>query len=93
MLYLEAPDGKKVIILETENLEAIKAGRPAKTHDGSVLIAWTPDPEWLAQQILNSNGDAKLIAKAIDESVKRPQKSLRKYYQPKTHKFGGQVED
>ena len=75
MLYLSGDDGKlKIIILETANLEEIKKGRPAKTPDGSVLIAWTPDPVWLADKIMDSGGDGATIGKLIDEASKRPEK-------------------
>ena len=73
MIYLSG-EGLKIIVLESANLDEIRKGKPAKTPDGSVLIAWTPDPVWLADKILESDGDAKKIADAIDESAKRPQK-------------------
>lgn len=81
MIYLQSPDGDlKIVVLETANLEEIKKGRPAKTPDGSVLIAWTPDPVWLADRIMDSGGDAKKIAAAIDEAAKRPQKPARPHH-------------
>jgi len=73
MLYMTAGD-VKIIILETGNLEEIKKGRPAHMPDNSVMIAWTPDPVWLADKIMESNGDGALIGKYIDEASKRPQK-------------------
>lgn len=73
MLYMNG-DGIKIIVLESANIEELKKGRPAKTPDGSVLIAWTPDPVWLADKIMDSDGDAKLIGKLIDEAAKRPEK-------------------
>ena len=39
MLYLTG-DGLTIIILESANLDEIRKGRPAKTPDGKVLIAW-----------------------------------------------------
>lgn len=78
MIYLNGEDGQlKIVILETANLEEIKKGRPAKTPDGTVLIAWTPDPVWLADKIMESGGDARKIAALIDEASKRPQKPAR----------------
>lgn len=74
MLYMTGEGGLKIVVLETGNLEELKKGRPAKTPDGSVLICWTPDPVWLADKILDSNGDTAKIAAAIDEASKRPQK-------------------
>jgi len=75
MLYLKAGN-LHLVILETPNLDSIKAGRPAKTPDGEVLIAWTPDPVWLADKIIDTGGDVMKIAKLIDEAAKRPQKPV-----------------
>ena len=78
MLYLKSADGDLlIIVLETANLEELQKGRPAHTPDGSVLIAWTPDPEWLARQIIASGGDVKQICLAIDLASQRPQTELR----------------
>lgn len=77
MIYMTGEANGKpiaVVILETANIEKIKQGFPAKTPDGSVLIAWTPDPVWLADRIMDTNGDATKIAALIDEGSKRPQK-------------------
>ena len=75
MLYMSADDSRlKIIILESANLEELKKGRPATTPDGSVLIAWTPDPVWLADKILDSGGDGAKIAKLIEDASKRPEK-------------------
>lgn len=73
MIYMSG-DGVKIIVLESANLDEIRKGRPAKTPDGSVLIAWTPDPVWLADKIADTNGDGAEIGKLIDESTKRPEK-------------------
>jgi hypothetical protein len=75
MLYLKSADGAlRIVILESANIEELKKGRPAKTADGSVLIAWTPDPVWLADKLMDTDGDAADIAKLIDEASKRPEK-------------------
>lgn len=90
MLYLKSNDGElRVIVLETANLEELKKGRPAQTADGEVLIAWTPDLVWLADKIMDSDGDAAAIAKAIDEATKRPPRPARPYHKPHQHYFGG----
>jgi hypothetical protein len=88
MLYMSG-DGVKVIVLESANLDEIRKGRPAKTPDGSVLIAWTPDPVWLADKIMDSGGDAEKIAALIDEAAKRPEKPTpRPKHGQHVHKFG-----
>ncbi len=91
MLFMSADDGNlKIIILESANLEELKKGRPAKTPDGSVLIAWTPDPVWLADQILGTNGDGAEIGRLIDEAAKRPEKPYpRKKHEPYVKTFLG----
>ena len=82
MIYMKSDDGNvTIIVLETANIEEIKKGRPARTPDGSILIAHTPDPAWLAEQILNSGGDPQKIGQAIDEASKRPEKPLRPYHE------------
>ena len=73
MLYLSG-DGLKIVILESANLDELRKGRPAKTPDGTVLIAWTPDPVWLADKIMDCDGDGPTIARLIDEAAKRPEK-------------------
>lgn len=89
MLYLNG-DGVKIIVLESANLDEIRKGRPAKTPDGSVLIAWTPDPVWLADKIMDSGGDGATIWRLIDEAAKRPEKpSPRPKHEPHEHRFGG----
>lgn len=87
MLYMQTADGLKLVILETANLEEIKNGRPAVTLDNSVLIAWTPDPVWLADKIMETGGDAESIARLIDECSKRPQKQPRPCHEKHEHSF------
>ena len=75
MIYLKSADGGvRIVILEARNLDDIRAGRPARTPDGSVLIAYTPDPVWLADRIMDCDGDAAKIAALIDEAAERTQK-------------------
>jgi hypothetical protein len=76
MLYMTG-DGVKIVILESANLDEIRKGHPAKTPDGSVLIAWTPDPVWLADRIMDTIGDGEAIGRLIDEAAKRPQMPAR----------------
>jgi hypothetical protein len=81
MLYLTG-DSIKLIILETANLDELRKGRPAFTPDKSVMIAWTPDPVWLADKIMETGNDALKIAALIEESTKRPQREPRPYHKP-----------
>jgi len=89
VIYLQSKDGAvKIIVLEANNLEQIRQGRPAKTPDGSVLIAYTPDPVWLADKLMDTDGDAGAVAALIDEAAKRPQKEPnRPKHGQHLHKF------
>jgi hypothetical protein len=88
MLYLSGDGGRvKIIVLESANLDELRKGRPAKTPDGSVLIAWTPDPAWLMDRIAASRGDAQAIAEAIDEAARRTEVPLRPYHAPREADF------
>lgn len=75
MIYMQG-DGLKIIVLETANLEELRKGRPAKTPDGSVLIAWTPDLPWLGARLteaMREGADSAEIGLLIDEASKRPE--------------------
>jgi hypothetical protein len=74
MIYLASSDGlTKIIVLETANLERLKEGKPAISPDRTVMIAWTPDPAWLVEKLAETGGDARKIAKLIDEARSRPE--------------------
>lgn len=90
-MYLKSNDGTvKIVILEAGNLDQLKQGRPARTPDNSVLIAYTPDPVWLADRLLDCAGDTQKIAALIDEASKRPQtEPLRPTHKMHLHKFEG----
>lgn len=87
MLYLKG-ENKRIIVLETMNLEKIKEGHPAVTPDDEIVICWTPDPKWLAQKIKESRGEPDLIAAAIDEASKRPQQAVPPPFPTRVHKLG-----
>lgn len=84
MLYLSSSDGAvKIVILESCNIEEIKKGRPAVTQDKSVCIAWTPDPVWLADRLMDCGGDLQKATALIDEAATRPEKPApRPYHKP-----------
>lgn len=88
---MTSADGSlKIVVLETANLEELRAGRPARTPDGSVLVAWCPDPVWLIERVKESGGDGAAIGRAIDEAAKRPQQPVlpsRGRYE--AHNLGG----
>jgi hypothetical protein len=79
MIYMKTADGEvRIIVLEAGNIEQLKAGKPAKTADGTVFIAYTPDPVWLADKLMDSDGDRAKIASLIEETGRRPQKDPKR---------------
>lgn len=89
MIYMTA--GKlHIVVLETGNLDELKKGRPAHSPDGEVLVYWTPDPVWLADKILDTQGDGEKIAKLLEEAAKRPEKPTnRPRHEPYVKTFFG----
>lgn len=83
MIYLRGTkDGKptSIVILETENLDLLKLGKPAVTPDKSIVLCWTPDAVWLSEKIKESNGDISKIIEAIEESRKLSNRPRGPYY-------------
>lgn len=77
MIYLQTKEGPTIVVLETANLEKMKAGNPAVTPDKLICIGWTPDMPWLAEQLQKlfekGDPDGAEVGKLIDESTKRPE--------------------
>jgi hypothetical protein len=83
MIYMTGTiDGQEmaIVVLETESLERLKKGEPAKTPDGKILICWTPDIDWLAGKLQDTAGGGADVARLIEESAKRPQAAARPYH-------------
>ena len=80
MIYMRGTRGDgqslRIVVLETANLEKLKAGGTVTTPDKEVLICWTPDMVWLADKLADTKGDAAAVAALIAEAAKRPQKPL-----------------
>ena len=76
MIYMTGTDGLHIVILDTQNLEELKKGRPATSPGGKVLIAWTPDIAWLAAELSKTGGDGPDVGRLIDESRNRPEKAV-----------------
>jgi len=91
MIYLKGHSGEKevhLLILESANLERLKAGQPIRSVDKEVAVFWTPDVVWLSERIKESNGDMAKIAAAIEEARQRPEKpSPRPYHEPEVKHF------
>lgn len=74
MIFLTAPGGRlRVVVIDTDEHDRLKAANPLLTPDKSIMLAWTPDPAWLLQSIQTGPGTAQAIARAIDLAAKRPQ--------------------
>lgn len=84
MIYFNTRYGQHMIILEPENLEELKAGQFAHTPNKAVLIVYTPDAEWLGEQLI-ANADnltPELLDYLIKKAQKRPEKRGRPYTPP-----------
>lgn len=79
MLYFTTKEGQHIVILEPENIEAIKAKKYAITADNNIAIAYTPDAEWLTEQLVAnaSNLDPTKLDQLIKESQTRPENQRR----------------
>jgi hypothetical protein len=57
MIYISVgPKNQRLIILDAHNLEALKKGKQAATPDKHVMIAYTPDIGWTAEQLIQMSG-------------------------------------
>jgi len=77
MIYTKGTvDGQErmLIVIETGNILELKKGRPLVTPDKSVCVMWTPDMEWLAQEVARVGRDGGAIIQAVVESLARPEK-------------------
>lgn len=82
MLYFNTRDGQHIIVLEPENLEAVRDGKFAKSPNRAVLIAYTPDAEWLGDQLVANaeNLTPEILDRLIKESQQRPEKRGRAHH-------------
>lgn len=86
MLYMTGD--VTIIVLDSQNLEELKKGRPAVTPDDKVIVAWTPDAVWLMNEIIKCDGDAEAIGRAIKEAAKRPEKPMLQDLKERRITFG-----
>jgi hypothetical protein len=84
MLYFNTSNGQHIVILEPENLEALKTGQFAVSPNKAVMIAYTPDAEWLQDQLITHVHD--LTPESLDYMIKksqqRPEKRGRAHHPP-----------
>lgn len=77
MIDLKAPGGRfRVVVLATAEVDRIKSAAPILTPDKTLLVAWTPDPEWLLDRIRTGAGTSNDIGRAIDEASRRPEAGM-----------------
>lgn len=50
MIYMILGE-QRVIVMEPSNIEKLKDGKPLCAPDGSVLVAYCPDVEWLTSKV------------------------------------------
>jgi hypothetical protein len=86
MLYFTTREGQHILVLEPEHFKFLKDGEFLKSPDKAVLLAYSPDAEWLGEQMIANaeNLTPALISKLIAESQKRPEKKNIPYH-PAVH--------
>jgi hypothetical protein len=89
MLYMNLKQGLlRVVVLATHNVEAVLKGQPAVAPDGSVVVAWTPDPAWLGAQLKTARSPAQ-VGSLIDEATRRPQQPVPPHFPAEEHMLTG----
>lgn len=76
MLYFTTRDGTHMVILEPRHWELLKAGETVFTPDKQVFISYTPDSEWLGEQLIKYAEQLTpgIFDRLLVESQKRPEK-------------------
>jgi hypothetical protein len=90
MIFLVTQDGKRLLILEPANLEAIKQGGSVVSPDGSVQLLYTPDAIWLGQQI---HAVAEFMNGDVLESLHKSSLERPEIYDRADHKLKQVVKD
>jgi len=75
VIYFTTTDGRACLIIEMENLNRLVDGKPMKTPDDAILVCYTPDMAWTAEQIALLGDPEKVtgehLADIIEASAKR----------------------
>lgn len=79
MIYLNNAGGQHFVILEPGNLDALKAGKFARTPNNAVIMAYTPDLEWLQEQLIGrvDSLNPEVLEHLLEEGKSRPEKRDR----------------
>jgi hypothetical protein len=86
MIIARMERGKEIalmVTLEPGNIVKLKAGHPLSIEIKSyipeiqrtvkIFICYTPDIEWVAEQMAGNESDGNKLAKVVDESLSRPE--------------------
>ena len=88
MIYLRSNGGKHLIIAGPDNFERMQQGDAMVTPDHSVMVAYTPDPDWLAREIVERSlcPEGALDSEGLDallkEAMARPPVKAGPYHPP-----------
>lgn len=81
MIYFLAR-GQSFVILDQDNIERIKNGKPLATPDYSICIAYCPDIAWLSAEMIKIMDGRELDLDAFEallkEGLQRPPKEAPK---------------
>lgn len=88
MIYMIGDNGRlKILILETANLDRIRAGQTLHTEDKTVVVAWCPDIDRLGVALQATGGDVVAVGALIDEARSWPEAPLRQPHSARRHSF------
>lgn len=82
MLYFRTQDDRHILILEPENLEALQSRDFVKSPNNTVILALTPDAEWLQTELIARAGkiSPEILEALLKESQTHPEKKGRAYH-------------
>ncbi len=81
MIYMKRTDGQRLIILEPANLKVMKDGDFVRTPDGTCEILFTPDCEWVSQQIALRGTAPKELEAILEEGKTRAEVYTRPHHE------------
>lgn len=84
MIYIKTIDNKHLLILEPDNLDRLKK-EPLSTPNGDVTVAFTPDINWVSEQLIGIQSVRVITPDDIEDVLKRGsirQEVRNKIYHP-----------
>jgi hypothetical protein len=70
MIYIHMGDGAYMLVLEPNNISAMKAGHPVQTPDEKFLVCFTPDALFVEEKLKEAAGERTLTGRDIDEIIR-----------------------